>query len=345
MNRSSVLSCAIITMVSLFAIDEVRAQSRRPNLLNRKNAMTARERNPIPPLVSPLPFEEAVKKARQGDGLGLYSVALHYAKGEVIDRDQPKSLIYLQMAADAGYGNAVLVNTLVMEARMHVERGVWPRFGPVLPDVGMYTGGVSLDMPYVLSESVVRSCGNMRELWGTNASDVAIIRNGFEKALKLGVSVASNELSRFEARLRVDELYRMIDAIARKEASKRDAYCKMFGQKGQNAPLAKELDSCITNSALKALLDQKKEKESRNESPRLGEMERRAEMRAKAEAAEREKVEACIAAAKRAKAEAAKRAKQEAREAEERARQREVLRQIQEQLRKDREKRANLEKK
>jgi flagellar biosynthesis GTPase FlhF len=82
--------------------------------------------------------------------------------------------------------------------------------------------------------------------------------------------------------------------------------------------------------------------------PRLGGMarlrQRRAEMQAKARAAEEKKAQAAAAeAAAREEREAKEaeekqaRAEQEAREAEERAQQRETLRQIQEQLRRDRE--------
>ena len=85
---------------------------------------------------------------------------------------------------------------------------------------------------------------------------------------------------------------------------------------------------------------------------RLGGMarlrQRRAEMRAKVQAAEEKKAQAAAAAAaEREEREAREaeekqaRAEQEAREAEERAQQREALRQIQDQLRKDREARAS----
>ena len=343
-------------------------QLSRPNLLNRRGSLNLNNRPGVvaeaipPPLVPLLPFADAVQKAKEGDGAGLYAVALHYAKGDEVSRDDLKARLYLQMADDAGYGNAVLINTLVHEQMMSLgnepadsrsylqadddERQLLP----LSPDIGIYTGGISIDRFATrndrirLSERELRLKLERKMLSLTNVADVAAIRCGYERALKLGVCVASNELSRFEARLSAVELQRKIKAIVVAQAKKRKQLLQTIDLKAPNEKLAKELDGTITNSVLMALIKDGNEVKRRNnvvEGQRLGGLARLRQQRMEMEAKQREDDERKREADAAVKAERAAREAQEAAErqraAEERAQQREALLQIQEQLRKQRE--------
>lgn len=338
-------------------------QLNRPSLLNRRAHLNVNNRSGLaseaipPPLVKLLPFAEAVQKAKDGDGAGLYAVALHYAKGDEVSWDDLKARLYLQMADDAGYGNAVLINTIVHEQMMSIGVGDEPAvLLPLSPDIGIYTGGISIDRFATrndrvrLSERELKLKLKRKMLSLANAADVAAIRCGYERALKLGVCVASNELSRFEARLSAVELQRKIKDIVDAQTKKRKQLA--IDLKTQNEKLAKELDGTITNSVLMALIkngNEAKGKGEVSEGPRLGGLARLRQQRMEMEAKEREAAERKHEADAVFKAEQAEREAREQEErqraAEERAQQREALRQIQEQLRRQREEREAEEKK
>jgi len=323
----------------------------RPSLLNRRNRrpilLDQRQIAKFPPLVPLLPFAEAVVKAKAGDGAGLYAVALHYAKGDEIQHDDIRARTYLKVAADAGYGNAVLMNTIVLEQMMDTNmytneagqtRSVLRRFEirggneniELKPNTDKYTQGIDINQfaDYNCCGQLShreRVCNIERRIMSvTNVDDVAVIRKGYERAALLGVTAATNELARFEARLAVLEMQRKIREIfegqrqrlqrqfpvqkiispgsVRGASSLTERLQKQFPMQkiiAQNEELAKELDGTITNSVLMALI--------KNGN--------------KAEQAERETREQ----------------EERQRAAEERAQQREALRQVQEQLRRQRE--------
>lgn len=143
-----------------------------------------------------LPFAEAVEKAKAKDPQGWYALAIHYAKGEEIERDNEKSWQFLLKAESANYSNAVFVATMITEelaagARTTFRRSYLRSDDEKRPCVLAYTGG-----------GVFAFNLHQIGITITNAADVAKIRAGYERAFKLGVSAATNELARFEQRVK-----------------------------------------------------------------------------------------------------------------------------------------------
>ena len=135
-------------------------------------------------LLEPLvPFAEAVEKAKANDPQGWYALAIHYAKGKEIQWDKNKARQCLQKANDLNYGNAVFISTFIDEQNM------LPYTDSCI-NLRQYTGLIPFE----------RTCKT--KLFITNAADVAKIRAGYERAFKLGVSAATNELARFEKRVK-----------------------------------------------------------------------------------------------------------------------------------------------
>jgi len=136
-----------------------------------------------------LPFAEAADKAKRGYPQGYYALALHYAKGVEIERDADVARHFLRKADSANYGNAVFV--LAMLNEMELFGGLSNRYSlmrdPDAVGIAKYIG-VPVD-----------SYKGMLSF--TNKTDVALVRTGYERAINLGVLVATNELARFERRL------------------------------------------------------------------------------------------------------------------------------------------------
>ena len=248
----------------------------RTGLLNLNRRPVLSDQSQIakfPPLVPLLPFAEAVGKAKAGDGAGLYAVALHYAKGDEIQHDDIRARTYLKVAADAGYGNAVLMNTIVLEHMMGTNMDTNDdRQGLIrlrelggnenlvlMPNTDKYTQGIDVnqfaDSNYRgrLSERE-RDCNIARRIMSVaNEDDVAVVRNGYEKAALLGVTAATNELARFEARLAVLELQRKIREIVNGQKQRLQKQFPMQKIIVNNEELAKGLERSITNSVLNAI--------------------------------------------------------------------------------------------
>lgn len=184
------------------------------SLLRRAGLSRPSRPEPLEPL---LPFAEAIEKAKNGDPQGCYALAIHYAKGEEIDRDTEKARLFLKEAAAADYGNAVLVDTICLEQSSVEERVVVGRLGRLGPSVTGYAG-----------TGFFYSFGRYEKHSLTNSADVAAIRAGYERAFRLGVSAATNELARFEQRLEA----------ANAEAKRRSDEAR---QKIDNAALAKSV--------------------------------------------------------------------------------------------------------
>lgn len=135
-----------------------------------------------------LPFAEAVEKAKTNDPQGWYALAIHYAKGKEIERDTQRARQFLQKAYNMNYSNAVFVATLLDECKIRESESSYQQSYP--PNLSHYTG---IRFGLVFSTN---------SLWIANAADVAKIRAGYERAFKLGVSAATNELARFEQRVK-----------------------------------------------------------------------------------------------------------------------------------------------
>ena len=144
-----------------------------------------------------LPFAEAVEKAKANDPQGWYALAIHYAKGKEIEHDTQRVRQFLQKAYDMNYSNAVFVATLLDECLLQESesrsRSLFNRLNrseSYQPNLSHYTG---IRFGFAFSTN---------SLSITNAADVAKIRAGYERAFKLGVSAATNELARFEQRVK-----------------------------------------------------------------------------------------------------------------------------------------------
>lgn len=61
------------------------------------------------PKFSPMPFEEAVEKAANGDAEAYCSLAVHYARGDVVTHDRTKAQSCLKKAADLGSAIGLLL--------------------------------------------------------------------------------------------------------------------------------------------------------------------------------------------------------------------------------------------
>ena len=185
-----------------------------------------------------LPFAQAVRKAKDGDGAGLYAVAIHYASGFEIVADSALAMKYLQKASDAGYANAVLLKALIMEDKLKElpvttsEKGspIGRRLNP-FPNAD----GVSARTFYERTGS--RYCSFKpphRESWYYMTNEIAIaeIRDTYMNAMKLGSPFAEIELARFDRRM----------ARIRKEANERLETENAWRVKVEaNARLAQEL--------------------------------------------------------------------------------------------------------
>ena len=166
-----------------------------------------------PQLLEPLlPFAEAVEKAKAGNPQGYYALAIHYAKGEAIERDSKKARKFIQKAAAAGYGNAVLVDTICLEQSSVTEKERFCAVSFSAADLKPYCHGY-IGTSWITPFSDERGKHSL-----TNSADVAAIRAGYERAFNLGVSVATNELARFERRVSAtqDEAKKQADAEKRK---------------------------------------------------------------------------------------------------------------------------------
>ena len=149
---------------------------------------------PLEPL---LPFADAVEKAKANDPQGWYALAIHYAKGEEIEPDNQRVRQFFQKAYDMNYSNAVFVATLLDEYKLHEYESLLRN--------NHFNGFKSYHRPNLLLYAETRffAFGSpIKSLSITNAADVAKIRAGYERAFKLGVSAATNELARFERRVK-----------------------------------------------------------------------------------------------------------------------------------------------
>lgn len=162
-------------------------------------------------LLEPLiPFTNAVEKAKNRNPKGFYALAIHYAKGEEIEHDSVKARYFLQQACEANYGNAVFVSAMLAEYDCQSEMRL-----PFRPPYDMnvhlcgYTGINDRHWAPSLQKSFI------------NALDVATIRAGYEQAINLGVTVATNELARFERRMEnvLKEVAQAVGSNRRKESN------------------------------------------------------------------------------------------------------------------------------
>ena len=178
------MKTTILIIAAFLATTSAMAQSR---LLSPRSS-----RNRPQTLEPLLPFPEAVEKAKAGNPQGWYALAIHYANGEEIERDSKKARKFIQKAAAAGYGNAVLVDTICLEQSSVTEKERFCAVSFSAADLKPYCHGY-IGTSWLTPFSDERGKHSL-----TNSADVAAIRAGYERAFRLGVSAATNELARFE---------------------------------------------------------------------------------------------------------------------------------------------------
>ena len=177
-----------------------------------------------------LPFAEAADKAKRGYPQGYYALALHYAKGVEIERDAEKARQFLQKADAANYGNAVFVVAMLNEKELFGDTSSHWSFRHSLSqdnvNIRRYTGVPMNSYKGILSF--------------TNSTDVALVRTGYERAISLGVSVATNELARFKRRLAAEQ------AKAKEDA---DNEARVAAIKAKNSEIAQSTLGILPASA------------------------------------------------------------------------------------------------
>ena len=161
-------------------------------LLRSRRSSHQQESQLLEPL---LPFSVAVEKAKANDPRGWYALAIHYTKGDEVKYDRNNARKFLQKAYDMNYSNAVFVATLLDESKLRESesrnRILLNRSESYQPNLSHYA-----DTSFFAFVSPINS------LSITNAADVAKIRAEYERAFKLGVSAATNELARFGQRVK-----------------------------------------------------------------------------------------------------------------------------------------------
>lgn len=198
-------------------LDELRSNL-RSNLRSIRISEADREARRGYLLEPLLPFAEAVDKAKRGCPQGYYALALHYAKGVEIERDVEVARQFLQKADSANYGNAVFVLAMLNEMEL---------FGNL---AHRYSLMRNTEAARIAKYTGVPVSSYKGTLSFTNKTDVALVRTGYERAISLGVSEATNELVRFERRLAKEQ------AKAKQDA---DSASKIAAVKATNAEIAK----------------------------------------------------------------------------------------------------------
>lgn len=266
-------------------------------------------------LLEPLmPFDEALENAKVGNATGFYALAMHYAKGEAVPFDRGKAVLFLQKAASSDYPNAVFVTALAMEANATSpvkEKSV----GRLLNERTGNNDNFVVPAEYAgVSYARFRITGLSLE----NDADVATIRSGYERAIALGVTAATNELERFEKRL-ADIVEKRL-ALQSEEASRK---------------AKDEAASLLIDEELKA---DEADRASQGETSEAGSLRNRRLLREQQRKREAEEKTA-VAQERRLDEEALREEERLEREAE-RAEQRAQLQQIRDEMRRAREARA-----
>lgn len=163
-----------------------------------------------------LPFSEAVEKAKAGNAQGWYALAVHYAKGDDVDCDSKKARQFMLKASDMNYSNAVFVAAMMLDADC------------AMPLIHCCGGTKRVPPPFEMYVGCNFPVNNQSTLCITNAADIATIRAEYERAFNLGVTVATNELARFERKV-----------SSYQEEAKKDADEKK--RKAENAKIAESL--------------------------------------------------------------------------------------------------------
>ena len=159
-------------------------------LLNRRALRSVRARQ-IAPLAELMPFADAVKLAKTGDGFGLYALAVYVSQGKEVASNPALAYKYLCAAANAGNANAIFIKHLLEE---NASDDNYSRVG----NIDSYIGGWG---QFACTNKFCDGVINVGE------KDVAEKLLGLYRSdVERGVSAATNEIARIEEEIkRVEE--------------------------------------------------------------------------------------------------------------------------------------------
>lgn len=207
MKHTLLLSVMLLGALAAFCPSSSSAQ-----LLRRGNGLPRAQRvastNVSQRLEAPMPFAEAVQRAKDGDGAGMYAVAIHYALGKEIVGNAKLAREYMSKGAAAGNPSAVFVDAMLSEEELDLSlpeppgQQLWSRRHSasdindnIPPSLAPYTGGAhrGVFLPGLFGPRSTTSISNV--------ADIAAVRTKYEKSVALGVTGAKHELERFEKRM------------------------------------------------------------------------------------------------------------------------------------------------
>lgn len=195
-NDRAVVDAALSNAVaSAEKTAENRARGVRPGFVRRPSSssfgrrLNARPQQGQGLLEELVPLEEAMALAKAGKGKGFYQLALRYARGEGLPKDDAVAYRMLCKARDADYAHAVLVEGLCDEIFLRQPQKRFGRRlflnGDAREALRSYCGGADF-----------RDGRNWDEHdYLTNAVAVARVMGKYEKAKRLGALVATNQIA------------------------------------------------------------------------------------------------------------------------------------------------------
>ena len=171
----------ILSIVVVAIWSNIDAQSSNSRLLRRMSRQSVEEL-----LESQIPISEAMDLAKEGNGKGFYQLAIRYAQGNELPKDDTAAYKMLRKACDVDYANAILVEGICDERNMRDGTSY-----SSLPSTYKYCG---------VSFSYGRE--NRREYeWLTNEVAFARVMKKYEKARDLGALAATNQIAALNKRL------------------------------------------------------------------------------------------------------------------------------------------------
>ena len=218
---------------------------------NAQLLIRPRPTNLLEPLI---PIEEAINLAKEGNGKGFYQLAIRYAQGNELPKDDKVAYKMLLKACDANYANAILVEGICDEERLRSPNGhPW-----------------RLTTTYMYCEADFHGD---REGSDSLTNEVAFARvmGKYEKARDLGALAATNQISALNKRLADFH-----EAEAKQQVRKVEQQVKEKKAEENNRRVA----ALLGDDARPAIMDREaKEMQRRREERRVREEEREEQRR------------------------------------------------------------------
>lgn len=230
---------------------------------------------PCPIGLADVSFSNAVVMAKSGDADGYFALSLHYSKGMDVERDADKAWQLLRKSADMGCPIATLFYAMAEELRIY---GLSEDYNGD-PDFRMYITNSQVYCEFRPFAPVTDNTDSARDgvrrgllaigarRWDdpgysvTNQTQMAYVREWYEKAIALGASGARGELERFDNRMA--EALSEIAERERAAANNREAAAKERDRQLSNAEFVKGMLDIPVESKASVWQKNRKEKESR----------------------------------------------------------------------------------